>query len=142
VRHSLYLVSALGVGLGSNTLLFASGHGPVFGMTTPTDAKGGWSFDTGIMSRVGAGGSGTMFRGMLGYGITEDLQVSLSIPYVFSSAPFAPARITGMMPASGDVEAIGAWRFHRQGTRVGRRIEAASTVFPRIVNVPPLQSGN
>ena len=87
MRHSLYLVSALGVALGSNTLLFASGHGPVFGMTTPTDAKGGWSFDTGIMSRVGAGGSGTMFRAMLGYGITEDLQVSLSIPYVFSSAP-------------------------------------------------------
>ncbi len=127
MRHSsFYLISVLGVALGSNTLLFASGHGPVFGMTTPTDAKGGWSFDTGIMSRVGAGGSGTMFRGMLGYGITEDLQVSLSIPYVFSSAPFAPARITGMMPASGDVEAIGAWRFHRQGTRVGKRIESTA----------------
>jgi len=95
VRHSLCLVSTLGVALGSNTLLFASGHGPVFGMTTPTNAKGGWSFDTGVMSRVGGGNSGTMFRGMLGYGITEDLQVSLSIPYVFSSAPFSvPSRAT------------------------------------------------
>ena len=122
-----YLVSTLGLAIGANTLLFASGHGPVFGMTTPTNAKGGWSFDTGIMGRVGVGNTGTMLRGMLAYGITEDLQVSLSIPYVFSSAPFAPARITGMMPASGDVEAIGAWRFHRQGPRVGTRFESTAS---------------
>ncbi len=77
-----------------------------------------------------------MLRGMLAYGITEDLQVSLSIPYVFSSAPFAPARITGMMPASGDVEAIGAWRFHRQGPRVGTRFE--STAYAGIIE-PGLQ---
>jgi len=119
------------VALGSNALLSASGHGPVFGMTTPTDAKGGRTFDTGIMSRVGVGGSGTMLRGMLGYGITEDVQVSLSIPYVISSAPFTPARITAMMPASGDVEAIGAWRFHRQGTGVGTRIE--STAYAGVI---------
>jgi len=42
-------------------------------MITPTNAKGGWSFDTGIMNCVGVGRSGTMFRGMLAYGITEDL---------------------------------------------------------------------
>lgn len=103
-----------------------SGHGPVFGLTTPTNAKGGWSLDLGLMGRAGRQGSGAMFRAMLGYGITEDLQISVSAPLVFSSAPVAPARVTGMMPASGDFEGIVAWRFHRQGTRVGTRVEATA----------------
>ena len=131
-----YFISALAFIAGEPTALQASGHGPIFGMATPTNAKGGWSFDTGLMGRVGLGDSGTMLRGMLGYGITEDLQVSLSVPYVFSSAPFVPARITGMMPASGDVEAIGAWRFLRQGPRVGTRIE--STAYAGLI-VPGVQ---
>jgi hypothetical protein len=103
-----------------------SGHGPVFGLTTPTNAKGGWSLDLGLMGRAGRQGSGAMVRAMLGYGITEDLQISVSAPLVFSSAPLAPARVTGMMPASGDFEGIIAWRFHRQGTRVGTRVEATA----------------
>lgn len=130
-RIARFLISTLAVVTGASTLLHASGHGPVFGMTTPTNGKGGWSFDTGLMDRVGVGQTGTMVRGMLGYGITEDLQVSLSVPYVFSSAPFAPARITGMMPASADVEAIGAYRFFRKGPRVGTRIE--STAYAGII---------
>jgi hypothetical protein len=114
----------------------ASGHGPVFGMTTPTNAKGGWSFDTGLIGRAGLGNTRIMLRAMLAYGVTEDLQVSLSVPCVFSSAPLAPARITGMMPASADLEAIGAYRFFRQGPRVGTRIE--STAYAGMI-VPGLQ---
>jgi len=109
-----------------NTPAQASGHGPVFAMATPTNAKGGWSVDWGVMGRVGDQNSGAMGRAMLTYGITEDLQVSLSAPAVFVSAPLAPARLTGMMPGTADFEGIGAWRFHRQGTDVGRRFETTA----------------
>jgi hypothetical protein len=109
----------------------ASGHGPVFGLATPTNAKGGWSFDLGLMGRAGRTVTGAMGRAMLAYGVTEDVQVSASAPVVFSSAPLAPARLTGMMPGSGDFEAIGAWRFHRQGTSIGTRFE--STAYGGII---------
>ncbi len=105
---------------------FVSGHGPVFGMATPTNAKGGWSLDTGIMGRSGSRTSGVMSRAMLGYGITQDFQLSFAAPYLFSSAPLAPARTTGMMSSTPDFEAIAAWRFHRQGTGIGRRLESTA----------------
>jgi hypothetical protein len=108
--------------------LHGSGHGPMFGMATPTNIKGGWSFDYGLMGRVGRGNNDAMVRGMLGYGITEDVQVSVSVPYSFSEASFAPARVSGMMPASMDLEAIGSYRFHRQATRIGARVESTANV--------------
>ncbi len=104
----------------------ASGHGPVFGMTTPTNAKDAWAIDFGVMGRTGEGDDSAMTRAMLTYGFTEDVQLSVSAPFVFTSGSFAPARGTAMMPVSGDVEAIGAWRFHRQGTAVGTRIESTA----------------
>lgn len=104
------------------TLARGSGHGPVFGMATPTNIKGGWSLDLGLMGQVGARDTGVMSRAMLGYGITPDFQLSVSVPYVFSSVPMVPARMSAMMPGSGDLEAIGSYRFHRQGTRVGKRV--------------------
>jgi len=109
-----------------NTAAHASGHGPVFAMATPTNAKGGWSVDWGVMGRVGDQNSGAMGRAMFTYGITEDVQVSFSAPAVFSSAALAPARLTSMMPGTADFEGIGAWRFHRQGTGVGRRFETTA----------------
>lgn len=104
----------------------ASGHGPVFGMTTPTNADGGWSLDFGFMGRTGEDDNGAMTRAMLTYGFTEDLQLSVSAPLIFDSAPLSPARGTAMMAGSGDFEGIGAWRFHRQGTAVGRRVESTA----------------
>ena len=104
----------------------ASGHGPVFGLATPTNVKGGWSLDIGTMGRVGNLSSGVMTRAMLSYGITEDLQISVSGPVVFSAATLAPGRVTAMMPATGDYEAIGAWRFQRRDTSVGSRIETTA----------------
>jgi hypothetical protein len=105
---------------------FASGHGPVFGMTTPTNAAGGWAVDFGVMGRTGNGDHSSMTRAMLTYGFTEDVQLSVSAPLVFASAPFPQARGTAMMPGSGDFETIGAWRFHRQGTAVGTRVESTA----------------
>lgn len=124
-RHLLIALAVAGVA-GLPQATSASGHGPVFGMTTPTNAAGGWSFDFGVMGRAGEGDDGAMTRGMLTYGFTEDLQLSVSAPLVFTSGPFAPARGTAMMPGSGDFEGIGAWRFHRQGTAVGRRFESTA----------------
>jgi hypothetical protein len=78
------------------------------------------------MGRAGGEDNGAMTRAMLTYGFTEDLQLSASGPLVFASAPFSPARGTAMMPGTGDFEAIGAWRFHRQGTAVGTRVESTA----------------
>jgi hypothetical protein len=112
---------------------FASGHGPVFGLATPTNGQGAWSFDFAVMGRIGEEDDGAMSRVMLGYGFTPDLQITLSAPVVFSTAPLPPGRMTGMMPASGDFEAMLGWRFHRQGVDVGTRFEStayASVILP------------
>lgn len=112
----------------SATPAAASGHGPVFGLTTPTNAKGGWSLDIGMMGRSGANDQGVMARAMLSYGVTEDFQLSFTAPAVFNSAPVAPGRVTGMMSATADFEGIAAWRFHRQGLDVGTRFESTAYV--------------
>lgn len=104
----------------------ASGHGPVFGLTTPTNSKGGWSLDIGLMGRSGTADNGVMSRTMLSYGITEDFQLSFTAPAVFRSAPLAPGRVTSMMSATSDFEGIAAWRFHRQGRDVGTRFESTA----------------
>ncbi len=114
---------------------WASGHGPVFGFTTPTNAKGGWSLDVGVMGRVGGQATGSMTRAMLAYGITQDLQISVSAPVIFQSTSIAPARVTGMMPTSPDFEALGAWRFHRNGSAIGTRFE--STAYAGLITPGP-----
>jgi hypothetical protein len=45
---------------------FASGHGPVFGLATPTNGKRGWSLDIGTMDRVGTLDTSAMGRVVLG----------------------------------------------------------------------------
>jgi hypothetical protein len=105
---------------------WASGHGLMFGMTTPTNAAGGWAIDFGTMGRIGQLDNSATSRTMLTFGITEDLQTSGSVPYVFGSAPLPAARMTGMMSGGGDVERLVAWRFHRQGTNVGARFESTA----------------
>lgn len=116
---SLLMLSAVSVAVGS-------GHGPVFAIATPTNGKGGWSLDLGTMDRVGTPHSGSMARAMLSYGITPDVQLSVSGPAVFASAPLPPARVTAMMPATDDFEAISAWRFQRWDFGVGSRIETTA----------------
>ncbi len=118
-------VFGVAVGLCAAQLLSASGHGPVFGLATPTNPKGGFSFDTSLMGRYGVGG-GTMFRASLGYGVTENLKVSVSAPLLFQTEPFAAARIASFTPMGGDFEGLAIWRFHRQDTGVGSRFETAA----------------
>ncbi len=112
--------------LSAISVAFGSGHGPVFAIATPTNVKGGWSLDLGTMDRIGTPDSGAMGRAMLSYGITPDIQLSVSGPAVFTAAPLPPARVTAMMPATADYEAIGAWRFQRRDFGVGSRIETTA----------------
>src|SRR3954452_23562168 len=105
--------------------LSASGHGPVFGLATPTNPKGGWSLDFNLMGRAG-NGSGIMFRPALGYGITENLKVAVSAPVSFKPEPFYPSRMSAFTSMSGDFEGTAIWRFHRQDTGVGSRFESAA----------------
>jgi hypothetical protein len=106
-------------------VIYASGHGPVFALATPTNPKGGFGFDTGIMGRYGAG-SGTMFRAALGYGITENLKVSASAPLVFQTEPFPNSRTAAVTPMGGDFEALALWRFQRTDFKVGGRFETTA----------------
>jgi hypothetical protein len=105
--------------------MFASGHGPVFGLATPTNPKGGWSFDANLMGR-GGDGQGFMFRPVLGYGVTENLKVSISAPVALRTEPFPAARVSAFTSMSADFEGIAIWRFHRQDTGVGSRFESAA----------------
>jgi hypothetical protein len=112
--------------LANGSPLAASGHGPVFGMATPTNAAGGCAIDFGAMGRVGEPDNASTIRTMFTYGINEDVQISASAPFVIAAAPLAAARMTGMMPGGGDLEGLLAWRFHRQGTGVGTRVEGTA----------------
>ncbi|HZO52964.1 MAG TPA: hypothetical protein VFB63_09615 [Bryobacteraceae bacterium] len=105
--------------------LHASGHGPVFGLATPTNPKGGWSLDFNLMGRTGDG-SGVMFRPALGYGVTENFKVAVSAPVGLKTEPFAPSRMSAFTSMSGDFEGTAIWRFHRKDTGIGSRFESAA----------------
>src|SRR5688572_12195385 len=82
----------------------AQGHGPVFGLSTPTLRKGGWSLDAGFMGQLIGEHEMVMFRPMVSYGITEDLQLSTSFPVpVYTSQGMMPARVATRMPATPDI---------------------------------------
>jgi hypothetical protein len=105
--------------------IYASGHGPVFALATPTNPKGGFGFDTSFMGRYGDG-SGAMYRGTLGYGVTENLKVSVSAPLLFQTEPFPPSRTAAVTPMGGDFEALALWRFQRNDFCVGARFETTA----------------
>jgi len=104
----------------------ASGHGPVFGLATPTNPKRGFSADLGFMGRIGQSGSGAMMRAALGYGITEDLKLAFSGPVILKAESLAPSRVAPFTPMTGDYESTLTWRFQRTNTGVGSRIETAA----------------
>jgi hypothetical protein len=53
--------------------------------------------NTSLMGRYGDGG-GAMFRATLGYGLTENLKISISAPIVFDAEPSMPARVAAFTP--------------------------------------------
>ena len=105
----------------------AQGHGPVFGLSTPTLRKGGWSLDAGFMGQVVGEHEMAMFRPMVSYGVTEDLQLSVSLPLpIYTSQGMMPARVATRMPASPDAEATLGWRFQKRELGVGSRFETTT----------------
>jgi hypothetical protein len=103
------------------------GHGPVFGLSTPTLRKGGWSLDAGFMGQLVGEHEMVMFRPMLSYGITEDLQLSTSFPVpIYISQGMMPARVATRMPASPDVEFTLGWRFQKRELGIGSRFESTA----------------
>lgn len=103
----------------------AQGHGPVYGLSTPTLGRHDWSLDVALMGRFLDGSRGVMLRSMLSYGITEDVQASVSLPMsLYTPAGLAPVRGPSRMPVTRDVELLAGWRFDREATNVGARRES------------------
>jgi hypothetical protein len=124
-NHLRFLIAALLISIltGLPRLALASGHGPVFGAATPTLGKGGWQLDQAWLGRLveGAQTDEQTLRTMISFGITEDLQISGSVPIVLDDSLLMPrGRVTTMMSLAREAEVIGAWRFHRQASATGR----------------------
>src|SRR5690349_17331171 len=98
----------------------ADGHGPVFGLATPTNSAGEWSFDTGIFGRANDFGQQVSLRGLVGYGFTPHLTLFVSAPAVFGRQQLSPTRIQ----LGGDFDLFTKWRFQHRATKVGTRIES------------------
>ena len=105
---------------------YAEGHGPAFGLATPTLGEGQWSSDTTVMTLGTAEGTALMYREMLGYGITQDLEASLTFPLASGNrlAQAPRTRVGSMMGAYQDIEASLLWRFHRIAPAIGERYES------------------
>jgi hypothetical protein len=104
----------------------ADGHGPAFALATPTLAQGQWSSDTAAMSMQDSLGTALMYREMVGYGIDEDLQASLSFPLAQHDMPGGMSRgAEGMLGTDKDIEGTLLWRFQRRAPAVGERYESS-----------------
>ena len=68
-----------------------------------------------------------MFRTMLSYGATENVQVSVSVPVPVSTGPLPPARMMSIMSSTTELEGIVGWRVQRRDVGVGGRQE--STIY-------------
>jgi hypothetical protein len=120
--------------LGLSIFAVASGHGPVFGLATPTNSQGEWSFDEGIFGRSTSLGSQASIRGLIAYGFTPHITLSFTLPAVVGETTLPPTRIQ----PGADFDATVSWRFQHRATKVGTRIE--TTGFAGLA-VPGPQSG-
>jgi len=112
----------------------AASHGPVFGLATPTNSQGEWSFDEGVFGRSAGAGTDASVRELIAYGFTPHLTASFTLPAVIGDTPLPPTRIQ----PGADFEGTLAWRFQSRATKIGTRIE--TTGFAGLV-VPGPQSG-
>ena len=103
--------------------LTAADHGPVFGLATPTNPQGGWSFDVGVNSRGGSKGIGSALEAELTYGVTQNLKLAVSGPVVFQPDPYARSSVTTNTPISGDFSGLAWYRFQKKDF-AGKRVES------------------
>ena len=118
--------SALLATLITGQVVSAADHGPVFGLATPTNPKGGWSFDLGVNGR-GGGDTTSTLEVELSYGLTENLKLAVSGPIVLQPDPYPRSSVTTNTPISGDFSGLAWWRFQRTDF-AGKRVE--STPLP------------
>jgi hypothetical protein len=118
--------------------LSGADHGPVFGLATPTNPQGGWSFDLGVNGRGGTGGLTSTLEAELSYGVTQNLKLAVSGPVVFKPDPYARSSVTTNTPISGDFSGLAWWRFQKKDS-AGKRFE--STAVGGILLPGPQQEG-
>jgi hypothetical protein len=109
----------------------ASGHGPLFGAATPTLGKGGWQFDQAWMGQAvkSPEKGGQILRSMIGFGVTEKLQISMSLPVPLVRSQMLPSgRMMSMMSYNQDVETLAGWRFQTRPVGHGARLESTMYV--------------
>ncbi|MAX27632.1 MAG: hypothetical protein CMJ19_24310 [Phycisphaeraceae bacterium] len=103
------------------------GHGPLYGLQTPTLAKGGFDFNAAVMSLGTEDDQSFMLRYIWSYGVTEDLQINITTPTMINRLSEAPrTRGNNNMPANGDIEASIWYRFFSNAFGVGKRFESTA----------------
>jgi hypothetical protein len=127
-----YAVVLMVIGLSVSAV--AAEHGPVFGLATPTNSQGEWSFDEGVFGRNTSLGSQASFRELIAYGFTPHLTLSFTLPVAIGNTTLSPTRIQ----PGDDFDTTVSWRFQHRATKVGTRFE--STAFAGLA-VPGPQSG-
>ena len=106
---------------------YAQGHGPLFGLQTPTLAKGGVDFNAVAMSLATEDDQSFMLRYIWSYGVTEDLQLNITTPTMINRLSDPPrTRGNSNMPANGDIEASVWYRFFSNAFGVGKRFESTA----------------
>jgi hypothetical protein len=105
--------------------LTAADHGPVFGLATPTNPRGGWSFDVGVNGRGGTGGITSTLEAELSYGLTQNVKLAVSGPVVFQPDPYPRSSVTTNTPISGDFSGLAWWRFQKRDF-AGKRFESTA----------------
>src|SRR5271170_4989119 len=100
----------------------AADHGPVFGLATPTNPQGGWSFDLGVNGRSGMA---SVLEAELSYGLTQNIKLAVSGPVVFQPDPYPRSSVTTNTPISGDFSGLVSWRLQKKDF-AGKRIESTA----------------
>ena len=127
VRHARarHLIAGAAIVFAASSAVFASGHGPVFGVTTPTLGKGGWQFDQAYMVRSTQETAEQTLRSMISFGVTPRVQLSASVPVPLVTGSQSPTgRMTATMSDAPNVEGTVAWRFHARPVGHGARLES------------------
>jgi len=105
----------------------AQGHGPLYGLQTPTLPQGNFNFNASAMRIASEHDQSAMLRYMGMYGLTEDLQVNLTAPTVIENLENHPrTRGNSNMPANGNIEASAWYRFFSNAFGVGKRFESTA----------------
>jgi hypothetical protein len=114
----------------------AADHGPVFGLATPTNPQGGWSFDLGVNGRSGMA---SVLEAELSFGLTQNIKLAVSGPVVFQPDPYPRSSVTTNTPSSGDFSGLVWWRFQKKDF-AGKRIETTA-VAGALVPGPQQETG-